>query len=180
MEKAVIIDGKSVRFRATALTPRLYRAQTQRDLFLDIAILEQAINDAAADKKPLSLSALTIFEDVAFTLAKQADSSVPDTADEWLDTFSVFDIYLILPQIIGLWHTNTTTTAKAKKKTRQTIRPNTGSMFMLRCAELGLSFTDLDTMTVGMVIDMLIERGNDHEKYPIKATQDDIDSFFGG
>lgn len=116
MEKAVIIDGKSVRFRATALTPRLYRAQTQRDLFLDIAILEQAINEAVEKKTSLSLSALQIFEDVAFIMAKQADSSVPDTADEWLDTFSVFDIYLILPQIIGLWHTNTTTTAKAKKK----------------------------------------------------------------
>ncbi|MDY5007928.1 hypothetical protein [Candidatus Allofournierella merdipullorum] len=50
---------------------------------------------------------------------------------------------------------------------------------MLRCAELGLSADDLDDMTMGMVYDMLIERANDHEKYNYKATQEDIDKFFG-
>lgn len=50
---------------------------------------------------------------------------------------------------------------------------------MLRCAELGLSAYDLDSMTVGMISDMLIEKANDHEDYPIKATQDDIYQFFG-
>lgn len=50
---------------------------------------------------------------------------------------------------------------------------------MLRCAELGLGTEDLDSMTMGMVYDMLIERNNDHEKYNYKATQADIDAFFG-
>lgn len=50
---------------------------------------------------------------------------------------------------------------------------------MLRCAELGLSRQDLDDMTMGMVYDMLIERANDQEKYPYKATQTDIEAFFG-
>lgn len=50
---------------------------------------------------------------------------------------------------------------------------------MLRCAELGLSDEALDGMTIGMVYDMLIEKGNDEEKYPYKATQDDIYAFFG-
>lgn len=49
---------------------------------------------------------------------------------------------------------------------------------MLRCAELGLSREDLDDMTVGMVYDMLIEQANDREKYPYKATQEDIERFF--
>lgn len=51
---------------------------------------------------------------------------------------------------------------------------------MLRCAELGLSSSELDDMTMGMVYDMLIEKANDHEKYNYKATQDDIEKFFGG
>lgn len=51
---------------------------------------------------------------------------------------------------------------------------------MLRCAELGLSDAALDSMTMGMVYDMLIERANDHEEYNYKATQDDIDAYFGG
>ena len=50
---------------------------------------------------------------------------------------------------------------------------------MLRCSELRLSQEDLDAMTMGMVFDMLIEQGNDHEQYNIKATQSDIYGFFG-
>lgn len=50
---------------------------------------------------------------------------------------------------------------------------------MLRCAELGLSREDLDDMTMGMVYDMLIECGNDQEKYVEIADQDDIYRLFG-
>ena len=63
---------------------------------------------------------------------------------------------------------------------RQTVRESTGAIFMLRCAELGLSDEALSNMTMGMVYDMLIEKANDHEKYPYKATQEDIYAFFGG
>lgn len=50
---------------------------------------------------------------------------------------------------------------------------------MLRCAELGLSDEALADMSPGMVHDMLIERGNDRESYPCRATQEDIYAFFG-
>lgn len=50
---------------------------------------------------------------------------------------------------------------------------------MLRCAELGLHTDELDAMDMGMVYDMLIERSNDQEKYNYKATQADINAFFG-
>ena len=62
---------------------------------------------------------------------------------------------------------------------RATVRESTVALFMLRCAELGLSDEALDGMTMGMGYDMLIERGNDNEEYPYKATQEDIYSFFG-
>lgn len=51
---------------------------------------------------------------------------------------------------------------------------------MLRCAELGLSDDALRGMTMGMVYDMLTERANDREDYPIRATQADIEAYFGG
>ena len=51
---------------------------------------------------------------------------------------------------------------------------------MLRCAELGLSDDALKNMSMGMVFDMFTEKTNDDYKYPIKATQEDIYSFFGG
>lgn len=34
-------------------------------------------------------------------------------------------------------------------------------------------------MTMGMVYDLLTEKENDQEQYPYKATQEDIDNFFG-
>lgn len=51
---------------------------------------------------------------------------------------------------------------------------------MLRCAELHLSDSALASMTMGMIYDMMTERANDQEKYPYKATQADIEAFFGG
>ena len=51
---------------------------------------------------------------------------------------------------------------------------------MLRCAELGLSIEDLDDMTMGMVYDMIVEKGNDREKYDIKAPGGSMAKFFRG
>ena len=67
-----------------------------------------------------------------------------------------------------------------KKRLRPTVREETGATFMLRCAELHLSDEALSDMTMVMVYDMLVEQANDHEEYPVKATQEDIDYFFGG
>lgn len=50
---------------------------------------------------------------------------------------------------------------------------------MLRCAELGLSDEALAGMTIGMVYDLLAEKANDQEEYPVIADQDDIDRIFG-
>lgn len=60
------------------------------------------------------------------------------------------------------------------------MREPTGATFMLRCAELHLSDEALDGMSIGMVYDMLIEKGNDEYQYNYKATQEDIHRFFGG
>lgn len=65
------------------------------------------------------------------------------------------------------------------KKIDPSIREPNGAIFMLRCAELGLSDDALRGMTMGMVFDMITERGNDEVEYPKKATQEDIYKFFG-
>lgn len=67
-----------------------------------------------------------------------------------------------------------------KKKLAPRDREPNGAIFMLRCAELGLSIEDLDDMTMGMVYDMVTEKANDHEKYPIKATPGTLAGFFRG
>lgn len=123
MDKIITIDGREVKFRATARTPRLYRMLTNRDMIKDMNYLAKGFSDAK-DKKnedsimsKLSTEHLIIFEDSAFVMAKQADPDMAEkTADEWLDTFNMFDIYEIFPQLMDLWNLNTATTAESKKK----------------------------------------------------------------
>ena len=72
------------------------------------------------------------------------------------------------------------TDINSKKKVAPRDREPNGAIFMLRCAELGLSKDDLDDMTVGMVFDMITEKANDHEKYDKKAPAGSMAAFFRG
>ena len=65
----------------------------------------------------------------------------------------------------------------SRKKIRPSVREPNGAIFMLRCAQLGLSDEALGSMSMGMVYDMLTEKSNDQEKYPYRATQEDFDAF---
>lgn len=53
----------------------------------------------------------------------------------------------------------------------------TTPLFLLRSVEIGISISDLDLLTVGLVIDMWMEKANDSVKYNKIATQDDFDKF---
>ncbi len=114
--KNIEIDGRLVPFKASATVPRLYRLKFGRDIFSDIDKLIEATQDGNAEASALTIESLTIFEDVAYTMAKYADDSIPDTTEEWLDGFNVFSIYFILPQIVELWRLNNQTMAESKKK----------------------------------------------------------------
>ena len=51
----------------------------------------------------------------------------------------------------------------------------TTPLFLLRCLQIGLSLSDLDLLTIGMVNDMYCESRNDDYKYNEIATQEDFD-----
>jgi len=53
----------------------------------------------------------------------------------------------------------------------------TTPLFLLRCVQLGIHIGDLDLLTIGMVMDMYTEMGNDSFEYREIATQDDFDKF---
>jgi hypothetical protein len=53
----------------------------------------------------------------------------------------------------------------------------TTPLFLLRCVEVGISIADLDLLTIGLILDMWIEKGNDSEKYDYVAGQADFDQF---
>lgn len=118
MEKIVLIDEKEVGLRATARTPRLYRSTTGRDLILDLAKINDYLQDRNKNKE-IMIEALSAFEDFAYIMAKQYaeahDLEFPDDADEWLDEFEVFDIYSVMPHVLQLWKENSKTTSVAKK-----------------------------------------------------------------
>lgn len=124
MDKVIEIDGREVKFRATARTPRLYRGLLMRDLIQDMNTLAKSYKRVQEVRKKdpessenLSIEDLTIFENAAFVMAKHATPEMEEkTADEWLDGFSMFSIWEILPQILDLWRLNNLQTAQPKKK----------------------------------------------------------------
>ena len=117
MEKIISINGKEVGFKATARTPSRYRKKFNRDLLKEFRNLnakyEQAKNDPDVE---LSGEDLEIFERMAYIMAWQYDNTIPNSPDEWLDQFEMFDIYEVLDQIVGLMVTNETELEKPKKK----------------------------------------------------------------
>lgn len=118
MDKIIEIDGKKIGLRATALTPRLYRFKIGRDLIVDLNALKKSYEKASKNEnEQLSITDLTIFENIAFIMAKQYNSELPQTPEEWLDSLDeIFTIYELLPDILELWQLNQSTTSKLKKK----------------------------------------------------------------
>ena len=117
MQKVIDIDGKKVGFRASALTPRLYRVRVGRDMIVDMNRLKKSYDKVGEDEDArLSVTDLTIFENAAFVMAKHYDNNIPDTPEEWLDGFVMFSIYEVLPHILELWNLNQVTTSTPKKK----------------------------------------------------------------
>ena len=113
--KKIVIDGQEVAFRASAAIPRIYRVKFHRDIYKDRRALEKAVGDNSEGESNLDMFSLEMFENIAFVMAKHADPTIPDTPEEWLDNFSTFSIYQVLPSIIELWGLNVQTDIQSKK-----------------------------------------------------------------
>ena len=116
LKTTIEIDGKPVVFKASAAIPRIYRIKFRRDIYKDLRLLEKSVGENDEDDSHLDLFSLELFENIAYIMAKHADSSIPDSPEEWLDEFSTFSIYQILPQLIELWGLNTEVEIDSKKK----------------------------------------------------------------
>ena len=49
----------------------------------------------------------------------------------------------------------------------------TTALFLLRCTEIGITIADLDLLTIGLVMDMWTEKGNDGVAYDKVASQEE-------
>lgn len=115
IRKIVKIDEVEVPFKASAAIPRLYRLKFGRDIYRDFASLQKNVRENDEENSGLDIESLEVFENIAYIMAKHADSSVPNDPDEWLEQFNTFSIYEILPQLIELWGLNTATQIESKK-----------------------------------------------------------------
>ena len=70
MTKEIIIDGRSVVFRATAAVPRLYRIKFRRDIMQDMKEIDSAVKMAENGDGNIPMRLLEVFENVAFIMAK--------------------------------------------------------------------------------------------------------------
>ena len=115
MKQNIEIDGKQVPFKASAAIPRIYRMKFHRDIYKDLRSLEQSVGDGSEENSNLDMFSLEMFENIAYIMAKHADSTIPDSPEDWLDGFNTFSIYQVLPQLIQLWGLNTQTDVQSKK-----------------------------------------------------------------
>lgn len=115
IQKNITIDGIEVPFKASAAVPRLYRLKFRRDIYQDFAALQKSVERSTEESSGLGIESLEVFENIAYIMAKHADSNVPDNPDDFLEQFNTFSIYEILPQLIELWGLNTATQIESKK-----------------------------------------------------------------
>ena len=118
MEKTIIIDGRELKFKATASTPRVYRQAFGRDIYLDLT----SLYDAISKNEPMSVEALETYENISFVMAMQGEGkeirreNVEKDMENWLDQFSTFSIYQVVPQIMELWRLNTEQSSELKNQ----------------------------------------------------------------
>lgn len=122
MEKTVLVRGQEIKLKCSGSIPRIYRMQFNRDIFSDCYKLEldekKRKKEKADESEPLfQPEAVSIFEMLAYTMAKHADESQPDTLEEWLDKFDdPLLIYNLMPHVEELWKEDNKQTVTAKKK----------------------------------------------------------------
>ena len=111
MEKLIKIGDREVGFKATASTTKRYRNKFNRDLFKDIQSLVPKMGTETMEANDLEM-----FMNISYIMAWQYDNTIPEDPDDWLDQFEMFDIYMVLPQIVELWGMNMEEMEEPKKK----------------------------------------------------------------
>ena len=117
----------SMTINAARLTPLIgikvnETGQLRHKLLSGIDIMKEMgkapVGNGDEGSSHLDMFSLEMFENIAYIMAKHADPTIPDSPEEWLDEFSTFSIYQVLPKIIELWGLNVQTDVESKKTLR--------------------------------------------------------------
>lgn len=114
MEKTIEIDGKQVRFKSTGATALRYKTQFGKDFFSEIYKMEgmqKSLKSRKSDAEKLANIDFELFYNIAWVLAKTADNKIAEPLT-WLDSFDVFPVLEIIPELNELIMAN----IQSKKK----------------------------------------------------------------
>ena len=106
MTTTINVGGVPVAFKATGSTLRRYRDKFNRDLFEDFGTIVNG---------EISGEVMTLVQNFAYIMAKQADDNVPEDVEEWLDSFETFPFNEVAPAVIKLWQMSNITSVEVKK-----------------------------------------------------------------
>lgn len=122
MEKTLTIDGKKVPFKTNGAIPLRYKAQFGKDFFKEIlkmAPLAKLQGKKELDPSDLDYVDFDIFYNVAWLMAKTADSTIPEPM-EWLGSFDEFPITELF---VDLQEMMISTLKSSKKKSPTPKKP---------------------------------------------------------
>ena len=109
MIRKIKIEDKEIELKCTGNTPRVYRNEFTRDLFVDLDKMNQ---DYLKKGEHADYSCI---ERLTYTMAKQANAEV-GTIDEFLDQFdSPFALMMAMPDILGVWNESQKSIVEQKK-----------------------------------------------------------------
>lgn len=109
MNKTINIAGKDVTFVANGATVPLYGLSFGGDFVKDL----QEVMDVYKEGGNVSSKVIIIFDQLAYTMAKQADATIPDFL-EWLGSFDRFPFDEIFPPLLDLWTRSNFTNVESK------------------------------------------------------------------
>lgn len=55
----------------------------------------------------------------------------------------------------------------------------TSALIVLRAKQVGFTLDEIDSLTWGQLMDVIVESANDNYKYPVKGTSEDYKKLMG-
>ena len=107
--KEIKIGEKKVKLEANGATPREYRKEFGRDIFVDV---NRAYS--GSDEHEMETIAAEMVENLAYIMARQAGSA-KGSIEDFLMQFKPNDIRLAEMDIVNVWNDSFETTEETKK-----------------------------------------------------------------
>lgn len=133
MQKTINIDGRDVKFKASASLVYRYKAQFNKDLLDIIMPFITSIASAQSQGDEIDLGEvlsgaygleLTDIYNVIWVMAKTADKDIPEPI-EWYDSFDEFPAIDVGKELVEILIPSMITTEKSKKKMMTAIKAQT-------------------------------------------------------